>query len=231
MKQIKNNLLACLLLVPLAQGVAHAAESADGKPPVDQVVVEGTRADLVKAAKDVLAAEQRFYDRYNDFNTSRKHAVRCTEEADTGSRFKKKTCKPVYEDDATSSEGRDFALALGRGSSAGATSGGASASGGVMASGMTQTGMGTSGLTTGSTGGDGSGAAIAGGGTDAAFIAIAAGRPEFQKNVLEVARKRPELMKLLEEHGAAVKRYQELYQKLNGEPPAAAPTGTTAPTR
>jgi hypothetical protein len=77
---------------------------------------------------------------------------------------------------------------------------------------------GSSGLTAGAQGaGDsGGGAAIAGGGTDASFIAIESGRPEFQAHLLEVASKNPELMKLLREHADAVKRYQEIFQKLNG---------------
>ncbi len=107
LKPIKEKHCSACYSLRLRWAVADAAaESAGSNPPIDQVVVEGTRADLVKAAKDILAAEQRFYERYNKLNNSRKYAVRCTEEADTGSRFKKKRCTPQYENDATASEGR-----------------------------------------------------------------------------------------------------------------------------
>jgi hypothetical protein len=221
LKPIRRNILLCLLFTPLAQGVAHAAAPAAGNSAaVDQVVIEGTRADLVKLAKEVQLAEERFYQRYNDFNTTRKYAVPCYSEAHTGTRFKQKYCKPVYETEADATEARQFMRAIGNGASASSTSGGASASAGVMASGLTQGGGGGA-LLTGAQpdSGDGNSAGVSGGGTTASFIEIEAGRPSFQKHVIEITRKSPELQKLLQEHTAAVKRYDDLYQKVNGRGP------------
>jgi hypothetical protein len=203
----------CLILAPLAYGGVHAAEA----PVVDQVVVEADRANLVKLAKDVQVAEERFYARYNEINTKKKYAVRCADEAETGTRFKKKSCKPVYETEAQATQGREFILSLGRGASAGSASGGAVASSGVMGAGGASTGNGAqTGAQATSTAGN---APSTGGTTTEAFVEVDSGRPDFQKNVMEVASKSPELTKLLQEHAAARKRYDDLYNKVNGRSP------------
>jgi hypothetical protein len=232
----RSVLMLCLVAAPLAYGIVEAAEG----PGTDQVIVEGKRGDLVKAAKDVQLAEQRFYARYNELNTRPKYAVKCYDEAATGTRFKQKYCKPVYQTNAEAAEAREFMTALGRGASAGSTSGGSSASSGVMAVGGASSGLTGGGGPNLSSQGDvtigvGNGAmsagaqiagtagaspTLSGGGTVAAFVDIESGRPEFQKNVVDVASKSPELMKLLEEHEAARKRYDELYKEMNGAPGA-----------
>jgi len=224
---IRKNALLCLIAASLACGVVSAADA-----PVDQVVVEADRANLVKLAREVQLAEQRFFARYNELNTKKKYAVRCYEEASTGTRFKQKYCKPVYETEAQAAQGREFILALGRGAAAGSTSGGAVASAGVMGTGGASGGAGIgagSGLQTGAQ--QMSPTATApdpGGTTTEAFVDIESGRPDFQKNVIEVARKSPELTKLLQEHAEARKRYDELYQKLNGRSPASS-SSSSAP--
>ena len=89
-----------------------------------------------------------------------------------------------------------------------------------MASGGMQGGGGGAPMTGAqATSGAGNAAGVSGGGTTASFIEIEAGRPDFQKHVIEVASKSPELMKLLQEHAAAVKRYEALHQKVNGNTP------------
>lgn len=218
-------MVLCLVLAPMA----YAAEA-----PVDQVVVEADRASLVKLARDVQIAEERFYARYNELNTKRKFAVRCSEEASTGTRFKQKSCKPVYETEAQAAQGREFILALGRGASAGSTSGGAVASSGVMGAGGASGGSGigaASGLQTGAQATSSTGnSANLGGTTTEAFVDIDSGRPDFQKNVMEVASKSPELQKLLKEHAEARQRYDDVYRKVNSRPQQAdAPATPAAP--
>ena len=217
MNTIRNSLVLCLIFAPLA----YAADA-----PVDQVVVEADRANLVKLAREVQLAEQRFYARYNEINTRKKYAVRCYEEAATGTRFKQKYCKPVYETEAQAAQGREFILALGRGASAGSASGGAVASSGVMGAGGASGGGGIgagSGLQTGAQATSSAGNAPSiGGSTTESFVDIETGRPDFQKNVIEVASKSPELTKLLKEHSEARQRYDEMYRKVNGRAPAEA---------
>lgn len=231
---MRKGVMVYLAFALLAYGGVHAADA-----PVDQVVVEANRANLVKLAKEVQLAEERFYARYNEINTRRKYAVRCYEEASTGTRFKQKYCKPVYETEAQATQGREFILSLGRGASAGSTSGGGVASAGVMGVGGASGGAGIgagSGLQTGAQQTTTAGAPANGGGTTTeAFVEIDSGRPDFQKNVIEVVRKSPELTKLLQEHVEARKRYDDLYEKVNGRAPsdytspAAGPAATTRP--
>src|SRR5690242_8638413 len=133
-----NVLMLCLISAPLACGVVVAANDV---PPPEQVIVEGKRGDLIKAAKEVQLLEQRFFQRYNELNTKKNYAVRCYNEAPTGTRFKQKYCKAVYQTNAEAAEAREFMTALGRGASAGSTSGGGSASSGVMAVGGMSAGM------------------------------------------------------------------------------------------
>jgi hypothetical protein len=235
----RNPLMLCLIAAPLAWNVVAAAEV----PPPDQVIVEGKRGDLIKAAKEVQLLEQRFFQRYNELNTKKNYAVRCYNEAPTGTRFKQKYCKPVYQTNAEAAEAREFMTALGRGASAGSTSGGGSASSGVMGVGGMSAGMaGAGGPGAGDMGGAGPAAGsangamsagaqvaspagiaptISGGGTVAAFVDIESGRPDFQKNVVDVANKSPELMKLLQEHHEARERYEALYQQMHSTEPQA----------
>lgn len=214
MSTIGKSLVLCLIFAPMA----YAADA-----PVDQVVVEADRASLVKLARDVKLAEERFYARYNEINTKRKYKVNCTEEASTGSRFKQKLCTPVYETEAQAAQGRDFILGLGRGSSAGSASGGAVASSGVMGVGGASGGGGigaSSPVATGAQATSTTGnAPTTGGTTTESFVDVETGRPGFQKNVMEVASKSPELTKLLQEYGAARERYDDVYRKVNGRGP------------
>jgi hypothetical protein len=241
--------MLCLFCAPLAWGINQANDV----PSPDQVIVEGKRGDLVKAAKEVQLLEQRFFQRYNELNTKRDYAVRCYNEAPTGTRFKQKYCKPVYQTNAEAAEAREFMTALGRGASAGSTSGGGSASSGVMAVGGASSGMaGAAGPNTTSpdtaapfapgvsTGAVSTGAQVAspagisptisGGGTLAAFVDIDSGLPEFQKNVVDVVSKHPELVKLLQEHDEARSRYEALYREMHSPKEAKAETRSTPKT-
>jgi hypothetical protein len=209
--------LLCLLIASIT--FAATAEAAEPAPALEQVIVEGKRKDLVKLAKDVLLAEQRFYQRYNELNKVAKYQVNCYNEAQTGSRFKRQYCQPVYETEADRTEARDFMLALGRGTPAGSVSAGMV--GGVMAMGGSS---GPGGSAAATTTGDSGGTAppAASGGTVAAFVEVESGRPGFQKNVREVTLQHPDLAKLLQEHTAAVERYEALFRKVNSDAPAPA---------
>ena len=148
--------------------------------PVDEVVVEATRATLVKLAKEVRLAEVRFYERYNQLNTVRDYAVNCSEEATTGTRFTLGYCRPVFQSKSTGAEGQSFAQIVGQVGATGTPSAPAS-------------------------------------------MTIAAARPGFQKNMIEVTRKNPDLTQLLNEYGERLKQYEDVYRKVNGAPPPGDP--------
>jgi len=173
MKSAPRLLLAGLLLAPYAPMAADQA-------PVDEVVVEATRATLVKLAKEVRLAEVRFYERYNQLNTVRDYAVNCSEEATTGTRFTLGYCRPVFQSKSTGTEGQSFAQIVGQVGATGTPSAPAS-------------------------------------------MTIAAARPGFQKNMIEVTRKNPDLTQLLNEYGERLKQYEDVYRKVNGAPPPGDP--------
>src|SRR5689334_18571328 len=118
LKTIRRDVVFCTLIAVLAQAAVQADESP--AQPQEQVIVEATRTNLSKLAKEVVLAEQRFYQRYNDLNTVRKYAVNCYNEATTSTHFKRLYCQPVYESEAQAEEAREFLVALGAGSSASA---------------------------------------------------------------------------------------------------------------
>lgn len=165
--------LSCLLLMPLAYAAPPDSTA------TDEVIVQATRASLVKLRKEVELAEQRFYQRYNQVNTKREYAIKCNEWAPVGTHFTQTRCEPAYEETAEHEEARDFALSVQNAS------------------------MGN----------------IDGGPPVPALVAINGGRSAFQQHVTEVARKDPELTKLLNEYGERVKRFEDVFRKVNGMPP------------
>ena len=67
------------------------------------------------------------------------------------------------------------------------------------------------------------------GGGSPAWLDIEAGRPAFQKNVIEVTRNTPELIQMLQEHAKLWKRYESIYFKVNGRAVVGSnATGSTA---
>jgi hypothetical protein len=180
-------LLTCLLLAPRAQG-------ADESAPLPQVTVEATRANVAKLGKEVQMSEFRFYELYNTLNKNPDYAIKCANEAPTGSRFKRTECHPVFKIKAEEQEARDFIRAFG----------GGSAVSGVGA------GLGPAGTSPPQSGAGAFGPAI---------VAISAARPGFRKNMIEVTTRSPELTRLAQEHAELWNRFFALYRKLNGAGP------------
>jgi len=211
MKLVRKLLLLCLLFAPLT----YAAAAEDEKPaqqataePQQEVVIEATRALLVKLAKEVQLSEARFYSRYNDFNTKREYTVHCYDEAHTGTRFKQKYCQPEYQNDLEAAQGGAF-LAL------------------IASSNVTPVpaGLANQETTLRQTGVTGSMPATS-------DMALALKRPGFQKNMSDVVAKSPALQELLKEHADLWKRYEDTYFKVHGRPllnagpPLVAPAAT-----
>ena len=206
----RNVLLFGLLFIALACRVEAAAT--DPVAPVDQVVVRATREKLAKLEKEVQLAQQRFYERYNELNTKRDYAVKCYNEADTGSRFKKTYCQPVFANKAQEEQARRAVQYLGSSSTASTTSSAAAA----MHAGAT---TGIDGMAGGANSGEAreSLPSSASGVTGApAIMAVEGTQSDFQKNMIELTRKSPELTKLLNKHAELVKEYEATLRQVNG---------------
>ncbi len=115
MKLPRKLLLLCLLFAPMTYAAAEEAKPAQQAPvePQQEVVIESTRALLVKLAKEVQLSEARFYSRYNDFNTKREYTVHCYDEAHTGTRFKQKYCQPEFQNELEAAEAGSFLALIG----------------------------------------------------------------------------------------------------------------------
>ena len=99
-----HRVLPALLAAVLLQSVS-AAES-PAKSETDEVLVNGERVKLDAMRHEIIHLEDQFYSRYNELNTIRDFDIQCTEEARTGTRFIKRSCRPMYQEKAVNAEGK-----------------------------------------------------------------------------------------------------------------------------
>ena len=74
--------------------------------PLDEVVVSGQRIGDLRA--EVVRLDDQFYSRYNALNTRRDFDIHCADEAMTGTRLRRRVCRPVFEDLADSEHARTY---------------------------------------------------------------------------------------------------------------------------
>lgn len=80
---------------------------------LDEVVVKGRLESLSDLRQAIVAAEDRFYERWNTLNPDDKYDIQCRIEAPTGRRVFRRSCGPRVVDDFT----HEIAMGLVRGSS------------------------------------------------------------------------------------------------------------------
>jgi len=85
---------------------ALAAAPASQNTDLDEVTVNGERVKIEAMRKQIVQLEDKFYDRYNELNTVDDFDVHCIEEARTGTRFIKRSCRAVYQERAFVEEGQ-----------------------------------------------------------------------------------------------------------------------------
>jgi hypothetical protein len=92
--------------------LAAAAPACFGAAPIDEptnldeVTVNGERVKVEALRKQIVQLEDQFYDRYNALNPVDDFDVHCIEEAKTGTRFIKRSCRAVYQEKAIAEEGQ-----------------------------------------------------------------------------------------------------------------------------
>jgi hypothetical protein len=94
-------LLAAMIALP-----ALAAAPATQKADLDEVTVNGERVKIDALRKQIVQLEDKFYDRYNELNTIDDFDIHCIEEARTGTRFIKRSCRALYQEHALADEGQ-----------------------------------------------------------------------------------------------------------------------------
>lgn len=163
---ISRFVLAVAIALP-ALAAAPAGQDAD----LDEVTVSGERVRIDAMRRQLVQLEDRFYERYNELNTVDDFDIHCIEEARTGTRFIKRSCRAVYQEQALAEEGQAAFRILQR-----------SRENGPVVSDSSP--------------------------PVPASVTILRRLREYQKNVEAVARRDPELRRLLEERGKLVERYE-----------------------
>jgi hypothetical protein len=104
---------AVTLILMWACGSCDAAQASSvPTPPPSVTVSEVVELDEVKVLglklyqmrERMIAAEERFYARYNELNRNNDFDVECKSEAPLGTRLRRRSCKPVYYANAQAEE-------------------------------------------------------------------------------------------------------------------------------
>jgi hypothetical protein len=88
--------LLCALLPALARADAT----------VDDEVRVTAKRQLEAMRKEIVAAEDRFFAKYNELNTKREYRISCSSERPTGTLFNRRKCNPEFVTSATGGEAR-----------------------------------------------------------------------------------------------------------------------------
>ena len=86
-----------LLLVLPSPAVCQGAPIQTEEPPMfmEEVIVLGNKS-LGKLKREMYRAEEALYDLFNSFNTDDDFDIRCYKEAPTGSKIKRRVCRPNF---------------------------------------------------------------------------------------------------------------------------------------
>jgi hypothetical protein len=104
-------LFLCGLLLP---GVSAAGEASEqGVTPPGERAEELDRVDIVgktwrRLKREMTAAEDRFYRRFNELNTRDAFDIRCEMEKETGTRVPKRQCRIQFLVDAQAIDAQEF---------------------------------------------------------------------------------------------------------------------------
>jgi hypothetical protein len=99
----------------LSAASAQPSESAAKGNEIDEIVVRGTRLSELRSG--IIAAENRFYSRYNELNTIRDFEISCIMDAPTGQKKKVRRCRTGLEVRARTEEAEDILNSLQRSTS------------------------------------------------------------------------------------------------------------------
>ena len=94
---------------------AQIPEIAAESNELDEIVVRGTRLSELRSG--IVAAENRFYSRYNELNTIRDFEISCIMDAPTGQKKKVRRCRTGLEVRARTEEAEDILTSLQRSAS------------------------------------------------------------------------------------------------------------------
>jgi hypothetical protein len=96
-----------LALVLLALAAVPSAFAANSEVELEEVIVHGKQLDVLR--KELIKAEDQFFDRYNELVGKQEYQIHCTVEQPLGSRVPRRYCRAGYEQNALSQAGREAA--------------------------------------------------------------------------------------------------------------------------
>lgn len=99
---IRGSALLALLASP---GPLSAAEPGDVIP--EEIVITGGQP-VWQLRRDMLVAERRAYDVFNQYNDEKRFETRCSTVEGTGSRFRDQACMPSFELEAYREHSRQY---------------------------------------------------------------------------------------------------------------------------
>lgn len=98
-------MLGCVALAAHAQAAEKAVAVLPADPAqlrdLEEIVIQGNAQSLTAAYQAMIAAEDRFYERFNATNTDHRYDINCRTEAPTMSIIRVRSCVPrVVEEEA-----------------------------------------------------------------------------------------------------------------------------------
>jgi hypothetical protein len=177
MDAVRRNVLPWLL----ALGITQAAVAADAPAPLDEVLINGRRANQNELVQQIVKVENRFYERYNELNDNDDFDVNCSRDAVAGSRMQGRSCRAVYQEDAERAEGQESYWWHYQTFDLGASGGGPTGERKPVRAAPAPL---------------------------PAMRVVLARRDEFRKTMVEVTSRNPELIRLLQQRAELVKRYE-----------------------
>ena len=112
MSDLSRTLLCLVLFVGMAPVSGAANQDRRGNATLDEVLVHGRAVKLDELRQQVIALEDKFYERYNDVNQNDDFDINCIMEAKTGTRFVKRSCRPAYQEAALREEGKTALISM-----------------------------------------------------------------------------------------------------------------------
>ncbi len=77
---------------------------------LEEVIIHGKQLDVLR--RELIKAEDQFFDRYNELVKKQEYEVHCAVEQPIGSRVPRRYCRTGYEQNALSQAGREAALMM-----------------------------------------------------------------------------------------------------------------------
>lgn len=102
---VMTTVVAVIAALAAMDGAAASEPGRASAQELDEVTVYGSQDHISNLRQAMVDAEDRFYARYNELNAVDEFDVSCRDEARTGTKLRRRSCRGLYEDRARHEEG------------------------------------------------------------------------------------------------------------------------------